>query len=135
MRRHRWNVRHVARRLPWDAPAAWRNWNSPQHSAFRESSPLSVEAVYEPAVWLGIGWIVVWAILWLGIKMVAVAVHPLLAAGIDSSPGVCGPGASPGTELTNPPGDQKLRDQHQETMVGAVEVTRQFGNLIFESRE
>ena len=31
-----------------------------------------------PLVWLGIGWIVVWAILWLGIRIVAVAVHLLL---------------------------------------------------------
>jgi len=36
----------------------------------------------KPLVWLGIGLIVAWAILWLGIKLAAFAVHLLLLIGV-----------------------------------------------------
>lgn len=36
----------------------------------------------KPLVWLGIGLIVAWAILWLGIKMAVFAVHLLLLIGV-----------------------------------------------------
>ena len=36
----------------------------------------------KPLVWLGIGLIVAWAILWLGIKLAVFAVHLLLLIGV-----------------------------------------------------
>jgi hypothetical protein len=36
----------------------------------------------KPLVWMGIGLIVAWAILWLGIKMAVFAVHLLLLIGV-----------------------------------------------------
>lgn len=36
----------------------------------------------KPLVWLGIGLIVAWAVLWLGIKMAVFAVHLLLLLGV-----------------------------------------------------
>jgi len=36
----------------------------------------------KPLVWLGIGLVVAWAILWLGIKMAVFAVHALLLIGV-----------------------------------------------------
>lgn len=36
----------------------------------------------KPLVWLGIGLVVAWAILWLGIKMAVFAVHLLLLIGV-----------------------------------------------------
>lgn len=36
----------------------------------------------KPLVWLGIGMIVAWAVLWLGIKMAMFAVHLLLLIGV-----------------------------------------------------
>jgi hypothetical protein len=36
----------------------------------------------KPLVWLGIGLIVAWGVLWLGIKMAVFAVHLLLLVGV-----------------------------------------------------
>lgn len=36
----------------------------------------------KPLVWLGLGLVVAWAILWLGIKMAVFAVHLLLLIGV-----------------------------------------------------
>lgn len=36
----------------------------------------------KPLVWLGIGLIVAWAVLWLGIKIALFAVHALLLIGV-----------------------------------------------------
>lgn len=36
----------------------------------------------KPLVWLGIGLVVAWAILWLGIKMAVFGVHLLLLIGV-----------------------------------------------------
>ncbi|MDY6945670.1 MAG: hypothetical protein SXG53_08120 [Pseudomonadota bacterium] len=36
----------------------------------------------KPLVWLGIGLVVAWGILWLGIKMAVLAVHLLLIIGV-----------------------------------------------------
>ncbi|HEY0684415.1 MAG TPA: hypothetical protein VGD45_18915 [Steroidobacter sp.] len=36
----------------------------------------------KPLVWLGIGLVVAWAVLWLGIKMAVFAVHLLLLIGV-----------------------------------------------------
>lgn len=36
----------------------------------------------KPLVWLGIGMIVAWAVLWLGIKIALFAVHALLLIGV-----------------------------------------------------
>ena len=36
----------------------------------------------KPLVWLGIALIIAWAVLWLGIKLAAFAVHALLLIGV-----------------------------------------------------
>lgn len=36
----------------------------------------------KPLVWLGIGLVVAWAVLWLGIKLAVFAVHLLLLIGV-----------------------------------------------------
>jgi hypothetical protein len=42
----------------------------------------SNEDSMKPLVWLGIGLIVAWAVLWLGIKLAVFAVHLLLLIGV-----------------------------------------------------
>ena len=58
--------------------------NQDSDGTFFHGSPYGAHEAksMKPLVWLGIGLIVAWAVLWLGIKMAVFAVHLLLLIGV-----------------------------------------------------
>ena len=44
--------------------------------------PLRCEVAMHPFVWLGVALVVLWAILWLGLKIVSGVIHLLVIAGL-----------------------------------------------------